>query len=245
MSEPTGGETTAWHWMREDRQLRYPPHTRVEPGQTLRAEGPLELNANGLHGSLRALDALRYAPGFIVARTAHGGEVAYGRDILCSRTRTALWIVDARAIILDWLCVILDRCLTGEAEVGHDPDARVWSVLTTLQRYARGESPITDARNATYTATMAASAADAAFYTAAHATYTSAIAARAAYVAASASANAARAVASAARAAATNNAAQAARAAANAARAATMSTYVVERERMNTELECRLIAAHG
>lgn len=234
----------AWHWMREDRQLRYPPHTRVESGRTLRAEGPLELNANGLHGSLKALDALRYAPGFIVARTAHGGEIVYSEDILCSRTRTALWIVDARAVVLDWLCVILDRCLTSEVGAGHVPDARAWGVLTLLQRYARREAPITDVRNATYTATMAANAADAAFHTAAHATYTSAVAARAAYAAASATANVARAVANAARTVATDNAAQAARAAANAARAATRSTYVAERERMNTELECRLIAAH-
>jgi hypothetical protein len=234
----------AWHWMRVDRRLRYPPHTLVEPGMILHAEGLLELWANGLHGSRRALDALRYAPGFTVARTEHGGEIIDGGDKLCSRTRTALWIIDARLVVIDWLAVIVDRCLTGENAAGRDPDARVWGALTALQRYVRAEASITDVRNATYAAAHAAIAADAAFHAAAHETYGTHDAANVAYAAASATANAARAAVNAARAAATTNAVNAARAVANAARAVAPDAQNSEWERMNSELECRLVAAH-
>lgn len=235
----------AWHWMRADRRLRYPPHTLVEPGETLHAEGPLALWANGLHGSRRALDALRYAPGFTVARTAQGGEIIDGGDTFCSRARTALWIVDARMAVIAWLCLIVDRCLTSEYAAGRAPDARVCAAATAMQRYTHAEATITEVRNATYAAAHAALAADAAFHAAAHAVYRRHEEANAAYAAASATANAARAAAHAARAVATTNAVNAGRAAANAARAIAPTAQNAEWERMNTELECRLVAARA
>src|SRR5215471_1746411 len=114
----------AWLWLRDDRTLPFPPHTRMMPGETLHADGALALHTNGMYGSFSALDALRYAPGFIVARTRHGGEILYGEDRLCSRTLIACWIIDARMIVLDWLCAVYERGLAREHTAGREPDAR-------------------------------------------------------------------------------------------------------------------------
>jgi hypothetical protein len=236
----------AWHWIRDDLRLRHPPHALVEPGQTLSVEGPLDLGANGLHGSFRALDALRYAPGFAVARTEHEGEIIYDVDKLCSRTRTVLWVLDARLMVLDWLHLIIDRALTWEIDAGREPDARLLVVPTTLQRIMDGEAGSAEIRNAVAFAAFAANAADAAAHTAAHATYADYDEASRAYADASAVANVARAAAYAARAVAnsTDGAANAARAAVNAARATGHPRAAAEWEWMNRELEQRLFAAH-
>ena len=65
----------AWHFLRDDGKLNYPPHTLVEVGKTYSAVGDLEMCANGMHASERILDALNYAPGAIICRVELSGEI--------------------------------------------------------------------------------------------------------------------------------------------------------------------------
>jgi len=86
----------AWHWLRADRRLNYPPHTLVEIGQTLTAtDAPLALCEYGLHWSLRPLDALMCAPGPIVCRVRVSGDVVLGDSMGCSTERTVIVMADA------------------------------------------------------------------------------------------------------------------------------------------------------
>lgn len=49
----------AWHFLRADRCLAYPPHTRVEVGQTLTFDGVPRLCRQGYHASVRLARARR------------------------------------------------------------------------------------------------------------------------------------------------------------------------------------------
>jgi len=86
----------AWHFtgttLRDGR-----PIPRV--GETLRQTGKLKLCRVGLHGSERLIDALAYAPGNMLHRTKHGGEILRGDDKLCSSERTIWWSIDATTIL--------------------------------------------------------------------------------------------------------------------------------------------------
>lgn len=86
----------AWHFLEKRRTLRFPPYTPVEIGVTLTAlKQPLKLCHYGLHASLRAIDALEYAPGSIVCRVVLAGEIRENDDKLCATHRTCLWMADA------------------------------------------------------------------------------------------------------------------------------------------------------
>jgi hypothetical protein len=86
----------AWHFLKSDRKLAYPPHTPVFPGQLLTVD-PVRLGLceYGLHASERALDALKYAPGPIVCRVQLGGRILTGEDKLCASERTVIAMADA------------------------------------------------------------------------------------------------------------------------------------------------------
>lgn len=89
----------AWHFIRKDRLLDHGDGRVVVPGETLRHEGRLELCRAGLHGSMRPLDALDYAPGPIVCRVELGGEIVRGGAKVVASERTVLWMADATDVL--------------------------------------------------------------------------------------------------------------------------------------------------
>ena len=69
-------------------------------GVVLRHDGPLIPCKSGLHGCVRAIDALTYAPGTLAHRVALGGEMLrHNGDKWCARERTILWSVEADGIM--------------------------------------------------------------------------------------------------------------------------------------------------
>ena len=85
----------AWHFLSEDRKLQFPPHTKIKAGQTIKVkDGPI-LCERGLHASIRAFDALAYAPGPIVCRVEVSGKIVKGSDKLAGTERKVLWMADA------------------------------------------------------------------------------------------------------------------------------------------------------
>ena len=100
-------ELLGWHFVREDRRLGYGDGRVVEVGETLTVEGPLEMCQHGLHASVRALDALRYAPGPIACRVRLSGEVlgptAEHSDKACATERTVIAMVDSTDLLRDFI----------------------------------------------------------------------------------------------------------------------------------------------
>jgi len=80
----------AWHFSNGDR-LGYGDAREIVPGETLTVDGPPALCQHGLHGSVRILDALKYAPGLTIWRCDLGGEIVHGNDKIVASERTPLW----------------------------------------------------------------------------------------------------------------------------------------------------------
>lgn len=94
-----GREILAWHFVnRTLRDGRPVPADGVE----LRHDGPVEICASGLHASVRAIDALRYAPGATACRVVMRDVVATDTDKLVARSRTILWRVDATDVLREF-----------------------------------------------------------------------------------------------------------------------------------------------
>lgn len=172
MNETNNG-ILAWHFLRGDRELQFPPHTLVEPGQTLRVEPPLRMCRHGLHASARAIDALRYAPGDMVCRVRLSGEILTDEDKLCASERTVLWMVDATTTLHEFACWCAEQALEQERAVGREPDPRSWAAIKTKRAWLRGEcddatlAAARAAAAAARAATLAAAAAAAAAWAAA------------------------------------------------------------------------------
>jgi len=85
----------AWHFVRDNYTCGHGARRRVEPGQVRVHRGEIVPCSSGLHASVRAIDALGYAPGSIVCRVRCSGRIVHhGDKIVCSR-REVLWVADA------------------------------------------------------------------------------------------------------------------------------------------------------
>ena len=101
-------ELLGWHFVREDRRLGYGDGREVKMGETLTVEGPLVMCEWGLHASVRAIDACRYAPGPIACRVRLSGEVLQPTtgghsDKVCATERTVIAMVDATDLLRDFI----------------------------------------------------------------------------------------------------------------------------------------------
>ena len=86
----------AWHfvgpYLRDGRSV--PPD-----GEILRQAGDIIPCENGLHGSIKIIDALQYAGASTICRTRHSGTIVYHDDKLASSERTILWRVDGDGLL--------------------------------------------------------------------------------------------------------------------------------------------------
>ena len=132
----------AWHFLRVDRRLAYPPHTLVIIGQKITVDpDKLELCTYGLHASIRALDALGYAPGPIICRVELGGRILKSSDKVCASERTVIAMADAtktlrafaRSCALDVIdkwdapSVVREYLETGNEELRESARSAAWS----------------------------------------------------------------------------------------------------------------------
>lgn len=194
----------AWHFLSEDKRLGFDDGRLVEVGVPLECEGAPVLCDNGMHGSVRLIDALFYAAGPIVCRVEIAGDIIEGDDKLCGRKRTVLWMLDATRILHEFAC----ECAEGALTPVDNPDPRSVAAVEAKRKWLAGE--ITDyeldaaqlaaayaARAAAATATAAADGARAAAWAAVRTTAWS-VAHGTAYAAAEASDYAATTIAAAA-----------------------------------------------
>ena len=125
----------AWHFLSEDKRLGYDDGRLVEVGQTLECKGYPVLCDNGMHGSVRLIDALRYASGPIVCRVEIEGDVIEGDDKLCGRRRTVLWMLDATQILHEFACA----CAEDALALVEQPDARIVEVIAAKRKWLDGK----------------------------------------------------------------------------------------------------------
>jgi len=235
----------AWHFLSEDKRLGFDDGRLVEVGVPLECEGILELCENGMHGSVRLIDAIHYAKGPIVCRVEIEGDVIEGGDKLCGRRRTVLWWLDATRILHEFAC----SCAEDALALVDNPDPRSVAAIAAKRRWINGE--ITDYELEAARAAAADAAADAAYaarnaaWNAARNAARNALAADAAYAARNAARADAWAAADAAYAAACAARAAAADAAGDAARnAAWNAAWNAARAKQNERLTEMVMAAH-
>lgn len=89
-----------WHFLPPDGRLQYGDRKLVVVGERLMLPPDTKIIPCkvGYHASLRAIDALQYAPGPIVCRvTLQGEKIPYGDpvDKYVAEGRTVLWMADA------------------------------------------------------------------------------------------------------------------------------------------------------
>jgi len=141
----------AWHWVSADKMTRYAPRVPVIVGETLRVDPPVVLCERGLHASVRALDALQYAPGPIICRVQLGGEIKHGDDKLVATERTVLWMYDATNVLHEFACGSAETALL----IAQVEDARCWGAIEVKRAWLRGEASDSDlaaARDAAWAA---------------------------------------------------------------------------------------------
>ena len=139
----------AWHFLTADRHTGC-GNILVKTGETQRVDPPAILCCNGLHASLKVLDALHYAPGPVVCRVEIGGQVTRGDDKLVATERTSLWMYNATDVLVRFarLCALdvahlwgappeVVRCLrTGAGSKRYRKDLRdpAWAVIQEERR---------------------------------------------------------------------------------------------------------------
>lgn len=79
---------TGWYFSEESRVLRFGDARPIAIGVTHGIDGPIKLCERGLHASVRAIDALNFAPGPIVWRVELSGDVIRGDDKCVASRRT-------------------------------------------------------------------------------------------------------------------------------------------------------------
>ena len=156
----------AWHFLPADRRLNYgdePDRLLVEPGwiYSIGENETVKLCEVGMHGSRRAIDALRYATGPIVCRTRHWGDVVEGDDKLVSRHREVLCIADATHTLHQFACWCVRYTPIGEGRVLWDllTDERSRAAVETKERWLYGsanDDELAAARDAARAAARAA-----------------------------------------------------------------------------------------
>jgi hypothetical protein len=84
-----------WHFARTDRKLGYKDGRLIEVGAIHKVDATPKCCAAGLHGSIRAIDALAYAAGPIISRVRIWGMLDKQSDKLCGKVREYLAVSDA------------------------------------------------------------------------------------------------------------------------------------------------------
>ena len=130
---------TAWHFLQEDKKLRFEPFTDVKVGETLTHEGELKMCSSGLHASIDALDALQYAPGLIACRVELSGDIIQGDGKCVASQRKVKWMADATVVVKKFAIWCAEEALANEVANGRTPDPRSYAAIQAAKDYLEGK----------------------------------------------------------------------------------------------------------
>ena len=120
----------AWHFVKDDGTNRDGIKEKI--GQWYKVEGEIVPCQRGLHGSVRPLDALEFAPGLILRRTEHRGTIVeHNDDKIASSERRALWQIDATKLLHLFACWAAENALK-DAKV---TDERCWKAIKIKRQW--------------------------------------------------------------------------------------------------------------
>jgi hypothetical protein len=141
----------AWHFLAEDGRLQFPPRRLVQVGRSYSAKGALVLCKNGMHASIRAIDALLYAPGALVCRVELSGPMLRCPDKLCAQRRKVLAMGDATETLHLFACLEGEMALNAAEKRGEKIDAHSRQAIAVKRRWLKKEATteeLTAARDA-------------------------------------------------------------------------------------------------
>lgn len=152
-----------WHFLKEDKRLRWGTKEVVKKGRVYCVEGELKLCEFGLHASKKPLDALKYAPGPIVCLVELRGEILEGEDKACATKRKVLKMADATKVLHEFACWCAGKVkrawLKGKAtneELGTARDTAwdaAWDAARDVARDAAWDATRGTARDTAWDAT--------------------------------------------------------------------------------------------
>jgi hypothetical protein len=139
----SGLSVLAWHFAPADMRCAHDGR-RIRAGATLTVPGPVVLCRHGLHGSVRILDALGYAPTETrLCRVRIGGEVVRRTDKLAGTRRTVVWSLTQRQTdraLREFACRCAEGALLEERAAGREPDPRSWAAIEVARRHSAGRA---------------------------------------------------------------------------------------------------------
>ena len=144
-----------WHFLQEDRKLRWGTKEKMRKGSVCKVKGPLTMCKWGLHASAKPLDALKYAPGPIVCRVELSGEIIKQEDKACATERKVLEIADASTVLHEFACWCAERALK-RANIS---DKHCWNAIKVKRAWLEGKATDKElhvARDAAWAAAWAA-----------------------------------------------------------------------------------------
>lgn len=105
----------AWYFSNMDCRLRYGDDREIKAGITHAVQCEPILCEQGLHASIRPIDAIEYAPGPYVWRVELTGQIARGDDKVVATQRTYLWGYDASMVLRKYACLCALDVLPDDA----------------------------------------------------------------------------------------------------------------------------------
>ena len=127
----------AWHFVPSNLRLAHSGEP-VEVGRTYHVMGKIIPCENGLHGSIRLIDALGYVSSSILTRCRYDGTIVHEQDKLAASERTIIWLGDIKSILHEAACVFAEGALHSSKIT----DPRSWAAIEAKRKWLRGE--ITD-----------------------------------------------------------------------------------------------------
>lgn len=141
----------AWYFSNLDRKLRYEDGRSIKIGATHKHSGKVVLCQSGLHASMRAFDALKWAPGPVLWRVECAGDMVYDFDKLaCSERKYidcgmdisemlnayARWC--AASVMHLWDCpdIVKSYLLTGDNSIWKSSFDAVFSSSKSAAQYS-------------------------------------------------------------------------------------------------------------
>ena len=130
----------AWHFRDAGgttSRLAKPEHVGVRYSVT----PPVACCSNGLHGSIRAIDALEYASSTtaIICRTSHEGEIDRQHDKLASEHRTVLWQADCTMALHEFACLCAEQSFEIIKKRGSVVAPEMLACVDAKRKWMRGE----------------------------------------------------------------------------------------------------------
>jgi len=147
-----------YHFLREDRKLRFEPFTPVVVGGTLVYPGEPVLCEVGFHASERAIDALQYALGPVLCVVDLGGKIIHGDDKAVAQERTVSWMQDISPTLHEFACQVAEEALEKHGVA----DKRSWKAIEVKRLWLKGKASDKELKTAWRAAKSAANAAYAA-----------------------------------------------------------------------------------